>query len=190
MKNKRFTLFGLLILSLFLCSCKAYRNVENLKPRTSEEIKEGPFDKSALNKLVPGDEIILFTISGFRYNMTYSNVNGVNIRGSIQKVNKSKILVEEIKEIPIDEIETLYVRRVSAAATAPLVALGGLGISIAIVAISWSNGGGFGWKEKSHPFEWLFAKYNYRKSISDFREIKGFQKLRGEVSGFELLIFQ
>jgi hypothetical protein len=143
MKNKRFTLFGLLILSLLLSSCKAYRNVENLMPKTSQEIKEGPFDRSALNKLVPGDKIILSTISGFKYNMTYSNGSEENIRGTMQKVNKSKILVEEIKEIPIDEIETLYVRRVSAAATIPLAVFGAMGVLFGIFAIAVSSGGGY-----------------------------------------------
>jgi len=93
--------------------------------------------------LVPGGKIILTTISGFRHNMTCSNVNGENTRGIMQNVNKSNVLVGEIKGIPLDEVEILYEKRVSAAATVPLAVLGAMGVLFGIYAIAVSSGGGY-----------------------------------------------
>jgi hypothetical protein len=117
MKNLVNLLFLGLILLLVFSSCKAYRNVENLKPKTVKELKTGPFDKASLSKLVPGEKIIVTTLSRFEYRMTFSNLDGDNLVGSVQKVNKSKVIGEEVLKIPIHEIESLYAKRKSAAAT-------------------------------------------------------------------------
>ena len=98
----------------FLYSCKVYRNIENVNPKTSEEVKAGPFDSAALAKLVPGEKIIVNTEKGFKYRMTFSNLNGENLVGSVQKVNRRKVIAEEMVEIPIQEIENLYAKRKSA----------------------------------------------------------------------------
>nr|WP_287937597.1 hypothetical protein [Algoriphagus sp.] len=128
-----------------LVSCKAYRNVENLEPKSSKEVKSGPFDRSSLTKLVPGDKIKIVTVSGFTYSMTFMNWTGEHVRGTVRKVNSERVLMGEVKDIPINEIEDLYVRRVSAAASLPLVLVSGLGVVVGIIAIVWANGGGMAW---------------------------------------------
>lgn len=131
-----------MMLSLIF-SCKAYRNVENLKPKTSEEVKAGPFDKNELKKLVPGDKITVSSTTGFKFYMIYQNYTGDKLVGSAWKVNQEKLEIPQKTEIPIEDIDQIRVRRVSAAATAPFVALGAMGIWTAIVAIIWSSDGGF-----------------------------------------------
>lgn len=125
----------------FLVSCKAYRNVENLEPKSSKEVKAGPFDRSSLTKLVPGDKIKIVTVSGFTYSMTFMNWTGDHVKGTVRKVNSSHVLEGEVKEIRIDEIENLYVRRFSAGATVPVVAVGAvaLGFLVLIAAFALSD---------------------------------------------------
>jgi hypothetical protein len=132
-----------LTLLLICASCKVYRDVENLKPKTSKEARAGQFDKGALSKLVSGDKIVVTTLSGFEYYMTYSNVVGENIRGSVQKVNRSKVSVEETKEIPIHDIDSLYVRRVSGGATVPVVLVSAFGVFVGGLLIAYALSDGF-----------------------------------------------
>lgn len=140
--NAGIVLIAMLMLP-FLFSCKAYRDIEKINPKTSNEMKAGSFDKASLSKLVPGEKMIIITQSGFEYSMTFSNLDEVNIVGSVQKVNKSRVLVEEIKEIPISEIDTLYVKRVSAGATAPVLLLAGGAVFFVVLIIALASSDGF-----------------------------------------------
>ncbi len=112
-----------IILLLFLSSCKAYRNVENLKPKATEDVKSGSFDRSSLAKLVPGDQLIVTTLTGFTYRMIYTNYTGVGLVGSAWKVNDQKLDISQKTEIPFEEIDQVRVKRVSAAATITVVVI-------------------------------------------------------------------
>jgi hypothetical protein len=145
MKNLEINLVVFVLLGFFLTSCKAYRNLENITPKVPKEIQAGHFDKNELKKLIPGEKISVSSITGFKYYMIYQNYTGDKLVGSAWKVNKEKLDIPQKTEIPFEEIDQVRVLRVSAAATAPLAALGAMGIFVGIVAISWSTGGGFGW---------------------------------------------
>lgn len=124
MKNtlKPFWLF--LFLILVFSSCKTYRNVENLKPKTSKDKTEVRIDRTSIDKLIPGDEIIVNTVEGFTYNMIFRIRDGIYLVGNVQKVNSEKLPKPEALRIPIEEIETLKVKRVSPAATTVAGVLG------------------------------------------------------------------
>ena len=143
--KEKLILLRILALLLLLGSCKAYRNVENLEPKVSKEAKEGPFVKSELSKLVPGDKILVEATTGFKYYLIYQNYTSDNLVGSAWKVNDEKLETPKPIEIPFGEIDQIRVWRVSAGATAPIVVLGTMGIIVAIAAIVWSSGGGYGW---------------------------------------------
>lgn len=145
MKTTAIKLVLSLIILPLIFSCKAYRNVENLQPKSSEEMKAGSFDEAELKKLVPGDRITVSSTTGFKYYMVYQNYTSDKLVGSAWKVNQEKLEIPQKTEIPLEEIHQIRVWRVSAAATAPLVAFGAMGIFVGIVAIIWSSGGGFGW---------------------------------------------
>lgn len=134
MKNLMKSIVYAISVILIFTSCKTYRDLENLNPKSSAEVKKGPFDRSSLNKLVAGDKIKVFTSSGISYQMTFIDSTEEHVKGTLTNMDSEEVLEGEVKEIPIDEIETLYVRRVSAAATAPLVIFGALGIVIGIYA--------------------------------------------------------
>lgn len=108
---------------LIISSCKAYRNVENLNPKSPTELNEGVFDKSAISKLVPGDIITVNASTGFKYYMVFQSYTGENLVGSVWKVNEEKLEIPQKTEIPFDEIDLIRVRRVSPAATVPVVVI-------------------------------------------------------------------
>lgn len=143
MKNLKALLLPLLLICFFLSSCKAYRNLENLNPKSSEEERAGDFDISSLNKLVEGDRIILITIDGVKHNLIYKRIDGDQILGTTinNGLNKSQITEDII--FAIADIEKVWVKRVSAAATAPVAVLGALGILFGIYAIGVSSGSGY-----------------------------------------------
>jgi len=143
MKNQKISIVGVFILMFLLGSCKAYRNLEYINPRVSYETQAGPFDKRELEKLIPGDQIVVESTSGFKQYLIYQNFTEDKLVGSVWKGDQSKPETPKSIEIPFEEIEKVRVRRVSAAATAPLVALGAIAIFIAIVAISLSSNGLF-----------------------------------------------
>lgn len=133
-------------LAILFYSCKAYRNLENINPKVPKEIQAGPFDKSELEKLIPDDKIVVKSTSGIKYYMTYQNYTEDKLVGSVWKVDESRLETPNSQEIPLDEIEILYVRRVSAAATAPIAVFGAFVIFYGILAILLSSGDGFGWQ--------------------------------------------
>jgi len=141
MKNQRKILFSLLTLLFLLGSCKAYRDVENLKPGVSKKIKAGPFEKSTLNKLVQGDEVIVKTIDGKKYYITFKEIKGNSLNGSVSKIDDKVFTPKENIDIPVSEIENLRVWRKSIAATAPFAVLVAMGIYVGIWILVVSIGG-------------------------------------------------
>ena len=128
------------VLSLiFFFSCKAYRNVENLKPKSSKEVQAGSFDRNSLVKLVPGDRITVNATTGFKYYMVYQNYTGDKLIGSVWKVNDEKLEIPQKTEIPFEEIDQVRVRRVSAAATVPVIVIL---TTIIVVPIAYVLSGG------------------------------------------------
>ena len=122
-----------LLLILTFSACKAYRNLENIEPKTAKDLKIAPFDRSSIAKLVPGDQIIVSTMTGFTYQMIYNNEDGINLVGNVQKVNKNKVSKIEVVKIPINEIELLKVKRVSPAATIVAATIG----AAALLGVLW-----------------------------------------------------
>lgn len=145
MKMRKTYLLSLVALLLTLGSCKAYRDVENLSPRVSKEVKAGPFEKSTLNKLVEGDQVVVKTLDGKKYHITFKEIKGDSLNGSVSKIDDKVFTPKENIDIPVSEIENLWVNRESAAATAPVAVLLAMGILFGIYAIAVSSGGGMGW---------------------------------------------
>lgn len=135
MKTINTILLSLVVLLLLLGSCKGYRDVENLSPRVSKEIKAGPFEKSTLNKLVEGDEVIVKTLDGKMYYLTFKQVNGENLNGTVSKIDDKILEPKQNMEIPVSEIENLQVWRKSIAATAPVAVLVAMGIIVGIYVL-------------------------------------------------------
>lgn len=115
-------------------SCKVYRDVENLRPKVSREAKAGPFDESSLGKLIEGDLVIVKTLTGKEFKLTFTEIVGGSLSGIASKIDDKILIPKEKVEIPISDIENLNVRRVSPAATVPIVIFGALGIIIGIYA--------------------------------------------------------
>lgn len=145
MKNQKLRIFCILAIAFLLCSCKAYRNLENLNPKVLVEGRAGDFDVNSLNKLVEGDRIIVTTIDGKKHNLFYKRINGDQLLGTIINKGLNKSEKTENYELAITDIEKVWVLRKSAAATAPVVILGAVGLFFGILAIALSSGGGFGW---------------------------------------------
>lgn len=145
MKNQIITYTAILFLLGFLGSCKVYRNVENLNPKSSEEERAGDFDVSSLNKLVEGDQIIIRTLEGKKYRLFYKRLLGNQLIGTTINKGLNQSQINQNIEFAIADIEQLWVKRVSAAATIPVVIISVMGILVGIVVIAWSTGGGFGW---------------------------------------------
>ena len=141
MKTLAFKAVLTLMLLSLMFSCKMYRDIENINPKTSKEAKAGPFDKASLTKLEPGEKVIVHTLSGFKYQMTFSNLSEDNLVGSAQKVNKSKVIGEEVVEIPLSEIESMYVRRKSAGVTIPVFMAAGVAAYFAFIVLAFALGG-------------------------------------------------
>lgn len=145
MKNQKLAILCFLVFAILLGSCKAYRDVENLSPRVSKEIKAGPFEKSTLNKLVEGDQVIVKTLDGKMYYITFKEIKGNSLNGSVSKIDDKVYTLKENIDIPVSDIENLLVKRESVAATAPVAVLIAMGILFGIYAIAVSSGGGMGW---------------------------------------------
>lgn len=143
MKYQKLKILSFLAIAFLLSSCKAYRNVENLNPKSSEEERAGDFDINSLNKLIEGDRIILTTIDGKKHNLFYKRINGDQLLGTIINKGLDKSEITENFALDIADIEKVWVKRVSAAATAPVAVLGALGILFGIFAIAVSSGGGY-----------------------------------------------
>jgi len=143
MKTRNAILLSSVVLLLSLGSCKAYKDVENLSPRVSKEIKAGPFEKSTLNKLVEGDQVVVKTLDGKKYYITFKEIKGNSLNGSVSKIDDKVFKPKENIDIPVSEIENLMVWRKSAAATAPVAILIAMGILFGIYAIAVSSGGGY-----------------------------------------------
>ncbi|GMQ24118.1 hypothetical protein Aoki45_08000 [Algoriphagus sp. oki45] len=135
---------GLAILGIIF-SCKTYRNVENLPPKVSKELQDGPFVNESLLKLIEGDKIQLITLSGETYNMTFIQVKEDKVVAELRGKNGRRVNPSQNIEFPIGEIDRLYTRRVSAEATVAFGLLSALGILFGIYALAVSSGGGY-WK--------------------------------------------
>ncbi|GMQ28346.1 hypothetical protein [Algoriphagus confluentis] len=133
---------GLAILGITF-SCKTYRNVENLQPKVSKELQDGPFVKESLHKLIEGDKIHLITLSEETYKMTFIQVKEDKVVGKLWGKNGKRVYPSQNFEFPIGEIERLYTRRVSTEATVALGLLSALGILFGIYALAVSSGGGY-----------------------------------------------
>jgi hypothetical protein len=144
MKNRAITLFCFLAIAFFLGSCKAYRNLENINPKVPKEIQAGPFDKSELKKLIPGDRITVNATTGFKYYMVYQNYTGEKLVGSVWKVNDEKLETPHKTEIAFEEIDQVRVRKVSAPVTFVTVGIFGAIIILPIAAFL-STGLDLGW---------------------------------------------
>jgi hypothetical protein len=145
MKNQIITYIVILFLLGFLGSCKVYRNIENLNPKSTEEERAGDFDISSLNKLVEGDRIIIRTFEGKKYRLFYKRLNGNQLIGTTINNGLHQSEISRNIELPIADIKQLWVKRVSAAATVPIVIVSSLGLAFVILAIALTSGGGFGW---------------------------------------------
>ncbi|MDP2042119.1 MAG: hypothetical protein Q8S14_02045 [Algoriphagus sp.] len=145
MKNQIITYTAILFLLGFLGSCKVYRNVENLNPKSSEEERAGDFDVSSLNKLVEGDQIIIRTLEGKKYRLFYKRLHGNQLIGTTINKGLDQSQINQNIEFAIADIEQLWVKRVSAAATVPIVIVSSLGLAFGILVIALTSGGGFGW---------------------------------------------
>lgn len=143
MKNQIITYTAILFLLGFLGSCKVYRNVENLNPKSSEEERAGDFDVSSLNKLVEGDQIIIRTLEGKKYRLFYKRLHGNQLNGTTINKGLDQSQINQNIELAIADIEQLWVKRVSAAATVPIVIVSSLGLAFGILVIALTSGGGF-----------------------------------------------
>jgi hypothetical protein len=143
MKNQKFVYLYIFAIAILLTSCKAYRNLENINPRVSKENQAVPFDKNELKKLIPGDQIVVESTSGFKQYLIYQNFTEDKLVGSVWKEDQSKPETPKSIEIPFEEIEQVRVRRVSAAATVPLAVFAAMGVLFGIYAIAVSSGGGY-----------------------------------------------
>ena len=128
--------------SILLGSCKAYRNVENLQPGVSKEVQKGPFVQESLAKLIEGDKIFIESINGDEFYLYYKQVNGKNLNGTLIKKNRNRIEGNQRIEIPIVEIEKLYVLRNSAGATTVAVIFGSFAAAAGIFLLVFAIGGG------------------------------------------------
>jgi len=132
MKKTYYLLLLLIFPQLFLGGCKAYRNVENLKPK---EAKVEGFNQASLNKLVEGDNILVIDKTGKAYHINFKQIDGQNLLGLVSKINGKKIQPSEEIDIPISMIDELKVKRFSPGATIALgIALGYL-ITMTTLAI-------------------------------------------------------
>jgi len=111
MNNKSCLLLILVFLQVFLGGCKGYRNLENLKPKYSEEAKGGDFSQVSLTKLVEGERILVRIKSGKEYHMYYKQMNGQNLQGAVWKINEVNVQPTEELEIPISEIAKVWAYR-------------------------------------------------------------------------------
>ncbi len=143
MKNQTITTVAIFFIMIILGSCKVYRNVENLNPKSSEEERAGDFDISLLNKLVEGDRIIIRTLEGKKYRLFYKRLNGNQLIGTTINNGLDQSEINQNIEFAIANIEQLWVKRVSAAATIPIVIVSSLGLAFGILIIGLSTGGGF-----------------------------------------------
>lgn len=134
--------FPFLILLVF-SSCKAYRNVENLMPKTPNEIQKGPFVKESLSKLVNGDKIQVLTLSGDTKMMVFRHIEDEKVVGEHYGKNGNEIKSNQKIEIPLGEIDKLYVKRVSPGPSIALGLVSVLGLIFGIYAIAVSSGDGY-----------------------------------------------
>jgi hypothetical protein len=111
MNNKSCLLLILVFLQVFLGGCKGYRNLENLKPKYSEEAKGGDFSQISITKLVEGERILVRIKSGKEYHMYYKQMNGQNLQGAVWKINEVNVQPTEELEIPISEIAKVWAYR-------------------------------------------------------------------------------
>lgn len=79
------------------------------------------------------------------YYLTFKQINEENLNGTVSKIDDKVFSPKENKDIPVSEIENLWVKRESVAATAPVAILIAMGILFGIYAIAVSSGGGMGW---------------------------------------------
>ncbi|SEG19557.1 hypothetical protein SAMN03080598_02844 [Algoriphagus boritolerans DSM 17298 = JCM 18970] len=136
MEKLKIVVPGLLVLLFLLSCCKVYLDVEKLKSKVSKKIRARDFDVSSLNKLVVGNRLILRTIDGKKYLLFYEGVNeGKLIGKSINHVLRQAENIKNI-ELSVSDIEKLWVQRVSAAATVPIVLVCSLGLAMGILIIS------------------------------------------------------
>lgn len=129
-----FPLF-LVLLLVSLGGCKAYRDIENLKPKYPEEEKGNDFSLISLKKLVEGDRLSVKLKTGREYHLTYHQLNEENIKGTVSKIDGKKVETPEEIEIPVSLIEEMKVKRYSPGATIGLSIFVGYLITMTIIAI-------------------------------------------------------
>lgn len=107
------TAIKILLIALFgiFSSCQTYRNLDKIQPRSSSE---SIYDQ--LQKLDPGDRIRVTTINQETHIISYLSSDQKNLRGTKLKKNNG----QEVN-IPIDQIQTVEVKKFNWIVTAVVV---------------------------------------------------------------------
>jgi hypothetical protein len=125
-------LVGILILLATLgTSCKSYKNLEKVKPKSESASME-----EQLQKLKPGDRIKVFEKNGSIRLLTYVHTEAGILRGL--RINNSK----EQVSIRLDDISQVQVKKNDVASTAILSTF--LGVTLGIVGLILLNRAAWG----------------------------------------------
>lgn len=122
-----------LILAIFTCSCKAYRNPNKLHSKNTIESQILRGEIPGLQNLVVGDKIKVVAEDKRVMFMIYQGLQSDFILGELYKQDGKKLTESQNIQVPLTEINYLRVRRKSLGATVAWTL--GLGTVTAIALI-------------------------------------------------------
>lgn len=116
---KKMVLIGIfLIMTLLLVSsCKVYRQVDSVSPEVSKEERSKSFELRQIEQINHGDSLYVKMKDGNNFHAIYEKAENDSLKGLFWQKNDKKMVIAMESGVPLQQIESLKVRRFSWGAT-------------------------------------------------------------------------